>query len=140
MFDARLQKFVAALELFVLALDRLDAVDNGLQAHLQDFGLLDQVLAGFLAQLVDLFAVPARRHGADVVLVEVGLDNSGGGIARHNHSAAALATAYLGAVDAGIRHSIIFAGDGRGIRRGQGRGRGQGRDRGCGRWVQTLGR
>jgi hypothetical protein len=65
----RLQELVTALELLMFALDDFNAVDDFHEASLQSFGLLYQGLASIVAHLLNLFAAPARAHGARIAVV-----------------------------------------------------------------------
>lgn len=94
-----MQELVAALQLLMLGLYCFHSVDDGLQAGLQHLGLRDEIPPCVFAELVDLLAVASGRHGADVVVFEVRVHNSGGRISGDNHGAAAFPAAQLGTAE-----------------------------------------
>lgn len=99
--NIRLQELVAALQFLVFALNRFYAVDNSLKAGLQHLCLFDEIPPRVFAELVHLLAVPSGRHGADIVILEVGVDHGRGRVSGNNHGAAAFPAAQLGSRESG---------------------------------------
>lgn len=73
-----LEELVVVVELVVLFPHSLDTVEDGEERLLQELGVLSQLLARLLAQLVEVFVGPSRTHGSDVVWSKVRVNRADG--------------------------------------------------------------
>ena len=86
-----LQELVVAVQLVVLLLDGLDAVEDHDERVLERLGVSPEFFPGLSPHGLNVLGRPSRTHGADVVRVEVDLVGLVGidGVSRHHHGAAA---------------------------------------------------
>lgn len=73
-----LEELVVVVELVVLFPHSLDAVEDGEERLLQKLGMLSQLFARLLAQLVEVLVRPSRAHGSHVVWPKVRVHGADG--------------------------------------------------------------